>query len=226
MIKIIFKALNRFLPNSFKKQIKNFKILSINYGQWQSIVKNDAIDNNENPIPWYTYPAIEYLKRFDITDKHVYEWGSGNSSLFWAKNAKKVICVEGNRKWFDIINKRKEDNQTIIFCEKKSDFVKSVVGQNKKFDIVVIDGKYRYECAKYAIKCLSKDGFIILDNSDWYPKTANLLKNQDLIQVDFNGFGPINNYAWTTSMFFTRNFDFKFKQLIQPEGGLKQYGEE
>jgi hypothetical protein len=30
-----------------------------------------------------------------------------------------------------------------------------------------------------------------------------------MIQVDFFGFGPINDYTWTTSIFFSRDFDFK-----------------
>ena len=43
---------------------------------------------------------------------------------------------------------------------------------------------------------------LILDNSDWYPNSvAFLQENLRWIQIDFHGFGPIDNYTWTTSIF-------------------------
>ncbi len=70
---------------------------------------------------------------------------------------------------------------------------------------------------------------IILDNSDWYKNTAKLLRDKlDLIEVDFHGFGPINNYTWTTSIFFSRNFRFSPINDIQPhfsKAAIVQSGE-
>ena len=31
-------------------------------------------DRDGNPIPWYTYPVIEYLTQFDYTDKKIFEY--------------------------------------------------------------------------------------------------------------------------------------------------------
>lgn len=217
--------IKKLFPYKVKKLLKNFKVLAIDLGQWQSIKKEIPIDKENNPIPWYTYPAIEYLKQLDFTNKTIFEWGSGYSSLFWAKRAKEVVSVESDKKWFNIINKNKFNNLKIIFCEKKDDYIKAIINQNKKFDVIVIDGEYRYECAKNAIKCLADGGMIILDNSDWFPKTIEILRSYGLIQIDFNGFGPINNYTWTTSIFLSKNFNFKINQP-QPIGGLKQHAEE
>jgi hypothetical protein len=70
---------------------------------------------------------------------------------------------------------------------------------------------------------------IILDNSDWYKETSKYLRDElDLIEVDFHGFGPINNYTWTTSIFLSRNFSFKPINNIQPHfsiAAIKQSGE-
>ena len=60
----------------------------------RSIDEKVCLDKNDNPIPWYTYPAIEYLSQFDYTDKQIFEFGCGFSSLFWAKRAEKVISIE------------------------------------------------------------------------------------------------------------------------------------
>ena len=96
-------------------QIRNFKTLAKTYNQYESIVKWSCIDKDNNPIPWYSYPAIEYLSNLDFKDKFVLEYGSGNSSLFWAKRAKGVVSIENNKEWFEKIEKQKLHNQNIYF---------------------------------------------------------------------------------------------------------------
>jgi hypothetical protein len=225
MKRMFIKILWEIVPKSLKKQLMNFKTLALDFGQWHSIKKGIAVDKDGNPIPWYVYPAIEYLKQFVLTDKTTFEWGSGSSSLFWAGKVKEIVSIESDENWFNIVNKRKSNNLK-IFLLSENDYVRAILNQGKKFNIIIIDGEYRYECAKIAGKCLSPGGLIILDNSDWFPKTARTLREHNLIQVDFSGFGPVNNYTWTTSLFFSRNFDFKISQLAQPIGGVKQYGDE
>ena len=67
----------------------------------RSIDEKVCLDRDGNPIPWYTYPAIEYLSQFDYTKKKIFEFGCGYSSLFWAKRAQLVISIEDNPKWFE-----------------------------------------------------------------------------------------------------------------------------
>lgn len=229
MKKLALRILKSLRPKSLMAELKNFKILAIDLGQWRSIIGEISVDKEGNPIPWYTYPAIEYLRRFNFSDKTIFEWGSGYSSLFWAKRAKEIVSIDDSQKWADIVFKNKLVNQKIILLEEKKDYVESILDQNKKFDVIVIDGKYRYECAKLAINCLSKGGIIILDNSDWFPKTVSMLRDHDLFQVDFSGFGPGNGYTWTTSLFFSLDInlnDLCSNHPLQPVGGLKEYGDE
>lgn len=80
--------------------------------------------------------------------------------------------------------------------------------------MVIIDGRWRGFCASVVGEKLNlKDGFmIILDNSDWYPKTAEFIKEKyDAIRIDFHGFGGINSYTWTTTVFVSRNFSYGFR---------------
>lgn len=222
------KKLSRILPEQLIKTIINYKILSLDFGQWNSMKNSTCVDAQLNPIPWYTYPAIEYLKQFDFIDKTVFEYGSGNSSLFWAKRAKEVISVEDSKEWLDIVSERKSSNQHIVLMEDKNNYISYIIKLNKEFDIIVIDGKYRIHCARNAVKCLKDGGMIILDNSDWFPKSSALLRSHGLLEVDFSGFGPINHYTWTTSLFLSRNFNFKTLSMNQPIhsiGSIKQYRE-
>ena len=104
---------------------------------------------------------------------------------------------------------------------------------DKKFDVIIIDGIKRTECARaieHYLTIDSKEGaMVILDNSDWYKETSKFLReNLNLIEIDFHGFGPINNYTWTTSLFVSRKFNFKPVNNSQPNfslAGIKKAAE-
>src|SRR3984957_8504743 len=174
-------------------------------------------------IPWYTYPAIEFLEQFDLSDKMVFEWGCGNSSLFYAARTKAVTSVEHDDKWYDQMLPGIKRNQELKYVPLDS-YPASIKEFDRKFDIIVIDGQRRFDCTKEAFPFLNNNGMIILDNSDWFYVSAALLREKyGLFQIDFHGFGPINDYTTTTSVFFTRDFDFPLKAGRRPlnaRGGL------
>lgn len=51
------------------------------------------------PLPWLTYPGIAALERIDFSSARVFEYGAGNSSLWWAAHAREVIGVEYDPAW-------------------------------------------------------------------------------------------------------------------------------
>jgi hypothetical protein len=61
---------------------------------------------------------------------------------------------------------------------------------------------------------------IILDNADWFPKSTSALRASNLLQVDMTGFGPVNKYVWTTSLFFDRAFDDRGVSARRPRHGV------
>lgn len=178
------------------------------------------VDKFSNPIPWFTYPAIEYLNQLNLKEKTIFEWGCGNSTLYFSSIAQHVFSVEDNKEWFEKINKLKNSNQTIIFA-KDDDYVNAIKLTNQKFDIILIDASHRFECTKIAANYLKEGGLIILDNSNWYTNSVESLKLQNFIQIDFHGFGPINPYTWTTSFFFSRDYNFPYHNIhsLSPTGG-------
>jgi len=224
------QKLRHYAPQKLRRYIKTYKILSLDFGHWNSFKKKIPVDANNNPIPWYTYPAIEYLKQFDFSEKSIFEWGGGYSSLFWSERAREVVSVDNNREWVDEIEKQKKNNNlNLIYAEKKDAYLSSISRQNKKFNVIINDGEYRFDCAKIAKRYLKDNGLVILDNSDWFPNSAKTLRDSGLLQVDFSGFGPFNNYTWTTSLFFGSNFNFKTTKNRQPVhsiGSRKNYAKE
>lgn len=90
-MKNIFKQFAEKLIPGIGVMKSNFCILASQYGQWRSARERMAVDTLGTAIPWYTYPAIEYLKSFDFKECDVFEFGSGNSSLYWSSRARSVI---------------------------------------------------------------------------------------------------------------------------------------
>ena len=210
-MKTILSFLYKLVPSHFKKmielrrkQLMNFRILAKDYGQFQTIKKWSCLDSSGSPIPWYTYPAIEYLNHLDFSEMNVFEFGSGNSTIWWAGKAKKVTSVEDNEKWYNQIQSLDtfaSDKIRYLLETNKSNYINSLSEAN---DIVVIDGKYRPECTDRLLNTynIEKLTMLIFDNSDWYPATIQKLREKfKWVQVDFHGFGPINNYTWTTTIF-------------------------
>lgn len=210
-----------------EKFLKFIEMWENDFGIRRTIDERVCVDRDNNPIPWYTYPAIEYISQFDYTDKSIFEFGCGYSSLFWAKRAKKVISIEDNLKWFEKWQKEfDEPNLDIRWRDEGEIYENAIFEENQKYDVIVIDGKRRFQCAQVAIQKLADGGMIILDDSDRvntseeYKKAITELKTANLLQVDFYGFCPMNVYTKTTTVFFKRDFNFVSKFDVQPVNGL------
>ena len=207
------------------------KVLLCDQAFFASVRDGKLRDREKNYLPWFTYPAIEALNNWDLSDKRVFEYGSGFSTLFWASRAKEVVSVEHNRAWFDMISKLAPDNVRLILApidkdesdpspELREQFDAYAGAIEGRFDVVVVDGyarsRVRYQCAQRALPHLESNGLIILDNSDWLPASALFLRKAGLIEVDFSGPVPGNKHSQTTSFFLTRDFDFQPAGCRQP----------
>ncbi|MRG46928.1 SAM-dependent methyltransferase [Chitinophaga sp. SYP-B3965] len=209
------KPFTMFLVNQCRV-LPIYTVFENTYGYDKSITEKKSV-NHQGAIPWFTYPTIDYLSQLDLTNKTVFEWGSGNSSTWFAGLCKSIVSIEDNVEWFNIVNKTKKPNHTLSLAKDETEYVQIIHTFNTKFDIIIIDGKYRVECAREAIKYLNEGGMIILDNADWFKNTAKYLRGENLIEIDFHGLGPINAYTWTTSIFLDRNFNFKPLREEQPK---------
>ena len=172
-------------------------------------------------LPWFTFPAIEYLLQLDLIEKNVFEWGSGDSTRFFAARCKSVVSVEHDPTYY---NKCKgcAANVELHLCD-INNFVEIIDKYYGLFDVIVIDSERRMDCCKKALEHLHKFGLIIFDNSNWHGTCCKFLRDAKLLQVDFHGMGPRNIYAWTTSLFFSR--DFNFNLLVEPQPQAPIFGD-
>lgn len=150
----------------------------------------------QDRMPWLTFSAIQFLEQVLHTDMRVYEYGSGGSTLFFAPRVKEVISVEHDLTWANevraVLEKQgyqnthlshiESDTNAVFSSDLLSDvdaclsesamlsfkeYVTSITKYpDSYFDIVLVDGRARASCLKYAIPKVKVGGYIILDDSD------------------------------------------------------------
>lgn len=213
-------------PAVERKLIRNLAILAEEHGQRRSMEEMLPVDAGGEPIPWYTYPALENLVQFDFSSRTVFEYGCGHSSLWWAARAARVHSVDHDGVWVGRIADRAPANLHLMHEAEKDAYVAAIERPGAHFDVVVVDGRWRVACAGKAPAFLKPGGLIVFDNSDWYVEAPAALTAQGFSRFDFSGFGPINNYCWTTSLFLKASLGIARKESYTiPKGGLVSNGD-
>ena len=196
-------------------------IFAYSSGYLRSAFVMKAVTKKGKPIPWYTFSCIDFLKNRTYETKKILEFGGGQSTLWWAERAKRVVTFEGDQAWFDEIKSSMPINVELNYVSLESADI-NVSQVNKlldsigieKYDVIVIDGLNRFEMIKISMNYLAKDGFIICDNSEGY-NFFERFENSGLNRVDFFGSAPGVILPHSTSICFpNQSFVFSSKYPI------------
>ncbi len=121
-------------------------------------------------LPWIAYTTIKHFKRFLNKNSRVLEFGSGMSTIWYAKHAGKVFSVEDYRPWYDKVAKIIEENHlnniTYRFAESENEYSSFMSDDKQGFDLIMVDGSCRSKCISHAAKLVKPGGILYLDNSD------------------------------------------------------------
>jgi len=174
-------------------------------GWFESFKSSEPVDAELKPIPWFTYSSIDFLKEKLNTNLSILEFGSGNSTLFLAERAKKVISFEHSKDWHQKILKKIPANVDLTITSPLSatDYLKLLV-EELRFDVIVVDGLFRNECITASLKHLSEVGIIILDDSerDEYIEGIAFLIQSGFRQLKFSGIAPGIFFRKCTTVFY------------------------
>lgn len=175
----------------------------VDTGWIKSFLLKEPLDKDGKPIPWLVYPVIPFLRERFKSDMLLFEYGCGNSTIFFSQIVKKVITVEHNKEWFDKIKARLNKNAEIIFKELDEDgkYCRALKLTGIKFNIIIIDAEDRINCIVNCLDNLTEDGVIILDDSDReeYRRGIEFLVQKEFKRLDFWGIsaGFMNHKATT-----------------------------
>jgi hypothetical protein len=206
------KSLGRFLL----EKIDIYSLYSLKHGGplfedgwFRSYREKSAVDANGEPIPWITYPALDFIRKRVTRELTVFEFGSGGSTTWWANHVKNVVSVEHDRDWYEKIKSLQCSNVRIFHVDLVygGKYSNSTREHFDRFDIIVVDGRDRVNCIKNSIDSLKPTGIIILDNSDRrdYSDGIDYLYSKEFRRIEFIGFCPIVNLKTETSIFYRSN---------------------
>ena len=178
----------------------------LDVGWFESFRSQKPVDKNGSPIPWFSYPFIDFLENRLSSEVKLLEFGSGNSTFYFGNRISKVYSIEHNQNWFEIVSELKPTNAELILTKSDSleNYLKPLDGISYKFDIIIIDGLHRNACIKKSVHNLSTGGVIILDDSERkeYKEGVDFLASNKFRRLDFWGIAPTVLFKKCTSLFY------------------------
>lgn len=177
-------------------------------GWLTSMASGEAVDKNGMPIPWFTYPALDFLTERVSSGMSVFEYGSGNSTFWWGARVARLVSCEHDKEWYAELKPRvTAENTTYILRRCKggsTKYAEEIARYRGQFDILVIDGRDRVNCMRNGLNSLSRVGVVLWDNSDReeYRSGYDLLEGVGFRRIDFWGPGPLSTRRWCTSIFY------------------------
>ncbi len=178
-------------------------------GWFKSFYAKQSIDRDGNPIPWCTYSFINFIEKRLSPDLLVFEYGSGNSTIWYAQRVKQIIAVEHDSNWIKQIEPKLPLNAKVIYKELdvNGEYAGTSSMSGSKFDLVIIDGRDRNNCIYRSIDTLSSKGVFVFDNTQRinYLESQDFLKNQGFKRIDFTGLCPAVAHINTTTIFYRPN---------------------
>lgn len=170
----------------------------------------------ELELPWFSYAAIDFLDGWLRPDMRVCEYGSGGSTLFFARRARSVFSIEDHAEWFDRVERRLRErgiaNVTLRLCPfdfKNPEGLETSAYLNAipetLLDIIVVDSTEEWIPVRPALfahaeRHVRRGGIIVVDDSWRYPslRTNHLAHRFET----FQSAGPGRPGVTTTDVFF------------------------
>ena len=174
-------------------------------GYWESVRTKKPCRADGSPLPWMNYGVIAFLEdRLDRSMK-LFEYGSGNSTLFFAEHVGRVVSVECDQGWHDYVKASLPDNVELLYSPKGGEEYVSIIEQrDEKYDVVVVDAEDRVACMLNAEKGLSDGGVILLDDSEnrEFDRGMDELVSRGFRRLDFEGLKAGSIRCVRTTVFY------------------------
>lgn len=170
----------------------------------------------ENGLPWFSLSAIQFLDSFVSESMNIFEYGSGGSTVYFAKRAGSVTSTEENKDWLERVQTELTAsgiaNVTLQYRPfdfhraehfEQSEYLYSI--PDRAFDIIIIDGTeesilVRPTCFYYAESKVAPGGIIVVDDSWRYPELRS--RNRAKSFREFRSIGPCRPGVTSTDVYF------------------------
>ena len=175
-------------------------------GWLRSARSGKPVDADGESVPWMNDPVTAFLRDRLHPDVDLFEYGSGQSTHFFARRVRSVTSVEYDRQWYEAVSAEAAGNVRIHFRDwSQGDGYAGCIHETRhKFDVVVIDGANRPECLTQATGALTQHGVILLDDSDRpeYRDAMDQARKLGFRTLDFEGLKPCNHKLYRSTVLY------------------------
>jgi hypothetical protein len=152
------------------------------------------VDGAGRPVPWYTYPALAWLGGVLRGTEAVFEYGAGNSTLWYAARAATVRSVEHDPQWVDRLQPALPSNAVVVHRARDEDpgtspYITAIREDGGPFDLIAVDGRDRVACMLEASRHLRDGGLLVVDDAERVRYAPGLRELAELgfRRIDFVG---------------------------------------
>jgi predicted O-methyltransferase YrrM len=131
--------------------------------------------------PWLTATANGLLSTLLCPADRGLEFGSGRSTVWFARRVSALTSVEHDERWHTRISAALKSSNlgNVDYVLASGDDPMEPGGESAyakvalafpdtSLDFALIDGRYRDYCAKFALPKIKQGGMLIIDNVNWY----------------------------------------------------------
>ena len=134
--------------------------------------RDPKITGREGIEPWVTRQFITTFDAWATKDWHALEWGSGDSTLWYAQRVHRLWTVEHNSNWADKVKARLDShgitNTTLVDSSHHDprEYVDIPIPPTLRFDFVMVDGRNRIASIVKSLPKMWDGAILALDNAD------------------------------------------------------------
>ena len=172
-------------------------------GWIESRATRKARDAQGNAVPWFTYPAIEFLRQRVRPTWRVLEFGAGGGTSWWCAHAGQVTAVEHHAGWAKSVAAACRA-EIIEASEASAQAYSTAASARGPFEVVVVDGLFRPECLALAPSLLAEGGVIVLDDAqrEEYAAATQALVAQGFRYLPLHGPQPVSKHPGCTAFLY------------------------
>jgi len=175
-------------------------------GYLRSLEKLEPRDAQGNPLPFLNYAVIDLLQRRIDKSLNVFEFGSGYSTLFFARIANTVTSVEHDAHWYEEVTRLAApfENVKLLLRPLGESYSGAILETGSRYDLVLVDGRMRTRCAERALSVLSESGVILWDDSarERYADGMKALQDAGFRRLPIIGLKPAGFGSDESSFFY------------------------
>lgn len=165
--------------------------------------------------PWLCPGTVAFCETHLDKSMLALEFGSGRSTLWFAKRVGRLTSVEHDQSWYEVVNARLADerldnvdyrlvplNHPISEREHPSYAVTpeyvAVADQvpDASLDFAVVDGHYRTTCIRHVLRKMAPGGYLLVDDVNMWPSPRDVGVPIDWQAVDDSSNGVKRCIIW------------------------------